>query len=128
MQDQSKLSSLAPHQQVLAALLEFYQEREWEQFHSPKNLAMDLGSEAGELLDLFRWMSEEQSYHLDAKTLEEAKDEIADLFKAVLYLAHKLNIDPIEAAYQKFEKMKEKYPADQCRGKALKYTTYQTSN
>jgi 8-oxo-dGTP diphosphatase len=118
----------APHEKVLASLLDFYQAREWEQFHSPKNLVMDLASEAGELLDLFRWMSEEKSYHPDEKTMQEIKDEIADVFKAVLYLAHKLKIDPIDAAYQKFEKMKQKYPAEQCKGKSLKYTAYETKN
>lgn len=116
----------APHQRVLASLLDFYHDRDWEQFHSPKNLVMDLASEAGELLDLFRWMTEEQSYHPDPQTMHAVRDEVADVFKAVLYLSHKLNIDPIEAAYGKFEKMKQKYPADQCRGKALKYTAYET--
>lgn len=118
-------STMAPHEQVLASLLEFYKAREWEQFHSPKNLVMDLASETGELLDLFRWMSEEQSYHPDPETLQAIRDEIADVFKAVLYLSHKFGIDPIEAAYQKFEKMKQKYPADKCRGKALKYKAYE---
>jgi NTP pyrophosphatase (non-canonical NTP hydrolase) len=56
---------------------------------------------------------------------KEIRDEIADVFKAVLYLSHKLKIDPIEAAYQKFEKMKQKYPADKCRGKSLKHTAYE---
>jgi 8-oxo-dGTP diphosphatase len=116
-----------PHAQVLASLLDFYQIREWEQFHSPKNLSMDLASEAGELLDLFRWMSEEQSYQPDPKTFEAIQDEVADVFKAILYLAHKLNIDPIEASHQKLEKMGQKYPADKCRGKSLKYTAYEVS-
>ena len=115
----------APHQQVLASLLDFYHVREWEQFHSPKNLVMDLASEAGELLDLFRWMSEEQSYHPDPQTMQAIQDEIADVFKAILYLAHKFNIDPTEAAYRKLEKMQQKYPVDKCRGKALKYTAYE---
>jgi 8-oxo-dGTP diphosphatase len=117
--------SQAPHEQVLASLLDFYQAREWEQFHSPKNLVMDLASETGELLDLFRWMSEEQSYHPDARTMQEIRDEVADVFKAVLYLAHRLKIDPIAAAHQKFEKMGQKYPIEQCKGKSLKYTAYE---
>lgn len=115
----------APHEEVLAALLDIYRDRDWEQFHSPKNLVMDLASEAGELLDLFRWMTEEQSYHLDPKTYQEVRDEVADVFKAILYLSHRLKIDPIEATLQKFEKMKKKYPADISRGKALKHTAYQ---
>ena len=121
---ESKLSE-PPHKQVLDELLAFYQERDWAQFHSPKNLVMDLASEAGELLDLFRWMTEEESYHVEGKTLQEVKDEIADVFKATLYLSYKLNIDPIESTLQKFEKMRKKYPADKCRGKSLKYTAYE---
>lgn len=123
---QNKPSQLKfPHEQVLMSLLDFYHNREWEQFHSPKNLVMDLASEAGELLDLFRWMSEEESYHPDPQTMQNIRDEVADVFKAVLYLSYKLKIDPIEAAYQKFEKMEQKYPANRCRGKALKYTAYE---
>lgn len=117
----------APHEEVLGALLDFYKVREWDQFHSPKNLVMDLGSEAGELLDLFRWMTEEQSHNLDPKTKHDVRDEIADVFKAVLYLAHKLKIDPIQAAYDKFEKMKKRYPVEASKGKSLKYTEYENS-
>lgn len=121
------LSKPAPHEQILAALLAFYHAREWQQFHSPKNLVMDLASEAGELLDLFRWMTEEQSYFPDAQDMQEIQDEIADVFKAILYLSHKLKIDPIKAAYQKLEKMEQRYPIDKCRGKSLKYTAYNPS-
>ena len=123
-EQESKLS-VPPHKKVLSELLDFYQERDWAQFHSPKNLVMDLASEAGELLDLFRWLTEEESYRVEGKTLQDVKDEIADVFKATLYLSHKLNIDPIESTLQKFEKMRKKYPADKCRGKALKYTAYE---
>jgi NTP pyrophosphatase (non-canonical NTP hydrolase) len=63
----------------------------------------------------------------DPKLLQEIQDEVADVFKAILYLSYKLNIDPIEAFYQKFEKMKKKYPTDKCRGKSLKHTAYETS-
>lgn len=117
----------APHEQVLASLLECYSERDWEQFHSPKNLVMGLASEVGEVLDLFRWMTEEQSHCPDPMILQEIRDEVADVFQAVLYLAHKLNIDPIDAAFHKIEEMKRKYPVDKCRGKALKYTAYEVS-
>lgn len=78
------------------------------------------------LLDLFRWMSEDQSYHPDEKTMQEIRDEIANVFKAILYLAHKLKIDPIEAVYQKLGKMKRKYPIERCKGKSLKYTAHET--
>lgn len=110
---------------LLRKLLSFYRERDWEQFHSPKNLVMDLASETGELVEPFRWLTEQQSYALDEKTLQEVKDEIADVFKIIIHLSYALGIDPILATYEKLEKMNQKYPADACRGKALKYTAYE---
>jgi dCTP diphosphatase len=85
---------------------------------------MDLAAEMGELVEPFRWLTEEQSYELNIATLQEVKDKIADVFKTLLYLSYKLGIDPIEATYQKLEKMKKKYPIDACRSKSLKYTAY----
>lgn len=110
---------------LLERIREAYRQRDWEKFHSPKNLVMDLASEVGELLDLFRWLSEVESYLLDEKTLEEVRDEIGDAFRVLVYLSHKLDIDPVEAAYKKLEKLEKKYPVDLCRGKALKYTAYE---
>ncbi len=113
-------------ERLLEAILSFYKKRDWEQFHSPKNLVMDLASEMGELVEPFRWLTESQSYQLDEGVLESVKDEIADVFRIIVYLSHKLGIDPIEATYQKLQKMNAKYPAEVCRGKALKYTAYTT--
>jgi dCTP diphosphatase len=110
---------------LLKELISFYQERDWEQFHSPKNLAMDLAAETGELVELFRWMTEEQSKQLDEKTTQEIRGEIGDIYKCIIYLSYKLGIDPVEATYEKLEKMKQKYPAEACRGKSLKYTAYE---
>lgn len=112
---------------LLRKLLSFYQDRDWMQFHSPKNLAMDLAAETGELVEHFRWLTEEQSYKLDEKARQEVADEIGDVFKIIIYLAHKLGIDPIAAASQKIDKMGAKYPVAACRGKALKYTSYTDS-
>lgn len=111
---------------LLVELIEFYKERDWEQFHSPKNLVMDLAAETGELVELFRWLTEEQSRHLNEKNLQEVKSEIGDVFKIIVYLSHKLGIDPIEATYETIEKMKQKYPVEVCKGKALKSTEYET--
>lgn len=116
-----------PNDPLIKELLSFYQERDWEQFHSPKNLVMDLAAETGELVELFRWLTEEQSRELDQKTLQEVRGEIADIYKCIIYLSYKLGIDPIEATYQKLEKMKQKYPVEACRGKALKYSAYEGS-
>lgn len=110
---------------LLEKMLDFYRKRDWEQFHSPKNLVMDLASEVGELVELFRWLTEEQSYRPDPKTLEDVRDEIGDVFNVIVYLSHKLGIDPIEAGCNKLVKVGQKYPAEACRGKALKYTHYE---
>jgi NTP pyrophosphatase (non-canonical NTP hydrolase) len=111
--------------QLLSRTLAFNKEREWEQFRSPKNLAMNLATEVGELIEPFRWLTEEQSYQLDEKALEEVRDEIGDVFRNLVYLSHKLGIDPVQAAHQKLEKMESKYPKDLSRGKILKYTAYE---
>lgn len=110
---------------LLIKILSFYQERDWEKFHSPKNLVMDLGSEIGELLDHYRWLTEEQSYIHDEKALSEIRDEIADIFIVLIYLAHKIGVHPIDASFDKLLKIEKKYPVDLCRGKALKYTAYE---
>lgn len=110
---------------LLRKLQDFYQERDWEQFHSPKNLVMDLAAEVGELVELFRWITEEQSKQLDERTLKEVRGEIADIYKCIIYLSYQLGIDPVESTYQKLEIMKKKYPTEACRGKALKYTAYE---
>ncbi|APV51001.1 nucleotide pyrophosphohydrolase [Betaproteobacteria bacterium GR16-43] len=103
-------------------LREFAREREWDQFHSPKNLAMALSVEAAELLEIFQWLTEEQSRRLDAKTHAAASDEIADVFIYLLRLADKLGIDPVAAAQRKQVKTAEKYPVEKSRGNNKKYT------
>jgi dCTP diphosphatase len=107
---------------LLEKLFAFNRERDWEKFHSPKNLVMDLSAEVGELVEHFRWLTEEESTCLKPEILEEVKDEIGDVFKALIYLSHKLGIDPIEAAEVKLDKTSKKYPANLCKGKAVKYT------
>lgn len=111
--------------ELVERMLNFYERRDWGQFHSPKNLAIALASEVGELIDFFRWQSAEESYHFGEKTFEEVCDEIGDVFTTLLNLAYKLGIDPIDAASKKLTKMEQKYPEEACRGKCLKYTTYE---
>ncbi len=112
-------------QALLEKQLAFYREREWEQFHSPKNLVMNLATELGELVEPFRWLTEKQSGALDKKTSDAVAQEIADVFMTLLHLSHSLGIDPVEASFEKLEAMAEKYPVSKSRGKALKYTEYQ---
>jgi dCTP diphosphatase len=109
---------------LVKELREFAKERDWEQFHSPKNLAMALVVEAAEIVEHFQWLTQEQSRSLPPDKLEEIKEEIADVMIFLTNLADKLGIDPIEVAREKIEKNKRNYPADKVRGKALKYTEY----
>ena len=103
-------------------LRQFASERDWDQFHSPKNLAMALSGEAGELLEIFQWLTEEQSRNLDAKAHAAAGEEIADVLLFLIRLADRLGIDPAEAARRKLAANAQKYPVDKARGTSKKYT------
>jgi len=101
----------------------FAEERDWEQFHSPKNLAMALCAEAAELLELFQWLTEEQSRNISASEREMAlvREEVADVFIYLARLADKLGIDIEEEVFKKMEINEKRYPADLSRGNATKY-------
>lgn len=105
-------------------LQEFATERDWDQFHSPKNLAMALSVEAAELLEHFQWLSEDDSRALPQATLTEVSEEIADVQIYLVRLADKLGIDILEAAEAKIRSNEEKYPASRVKGKSKKYTRY----
>lgn len=107
---------------VRDALRRFAAERDWDQFHSPKNLASALVVEAGELLERFQWLSEEQSRALSAKDKEKVAEEMADVFVYLIRLADKLDLDLLEVARDKIARNAEKYPVDKARGNAKKYT------
>lgn len=102
----------------------FAHERDWEQFHSPKNLSMALVVEASEILEIFQWLSEEESRNLDPKTIARVKEEIGDVQIYIARLADQLGISPLEAAYEKLKKNKKKYPIDKAKGSAKKYTDF----
>ena len=104
-----------------AQVREFVREREWEPFHSPKNLAMALAVEAAELVEIFQWKTESESRAPDAKTLAAASDEIADVLVYLVRIADELGIDPIAAAQRKLAMNAAKYPVDKARGNARKY-------
>lgn len=112
-------------ERLKARLRRFAAERDWERFHSPKNLAMALAAEAGELLELFQWLTEDESASLDEKKRREVRLELADVFIYLLRLADRLDIDLLEAAAEKIELNDAKYPADRVRGDARKYTEYE---
>jgi dCTP diphosphatase len=108
-------------QQRLAA---FAAARDWEQFHSPKNLAMALSAEVGELVEEFQWLTEEQSRNLDDARRERVRLELADVFIYLLRLADRLDVDLLRAADDKIAANERKYPAERVRGDARKYTEY----
>jgi len=103
-------------------LRQFAAEREWDQFHSPKNLAMALAAEAAELLEHFQWLTEAQSRDLPPAELEKAALEMADVLLYLVRLADKLGVDLVDAAHRKIGINAEKYPADKSRGQSRKYT------
>jgi dCTP diphosphatase len=106
------------------AIKTFIGERDWEQFHSPKNLAIALSVEVTEVVEHFQWLTEEQSTNLPPEQLAEVRAEIGDVTIYLVELADKLGIDLVEAAKAKLEVNAKKYPADLVKGKATKYTEY----
>lgn len=109
---------------VLAARLEaFSAARDWEQFHSPKNLVMALTAEVGELNEVFQWLNEEASKKLDSDpvALKQAEEEISDVLMYLVRLIDVLGIDINQAIQRKLAINEERYPADQVRGSSAKY-------
>jgi len=102
----------------------FAKAREWDQFHTPKNLAMALAGEAGELVELFQWLTEKQSFAVtkDASTKVQVEDELADILYYLLRLANVLELDIEQAFWSKTQKNERNYPVELARGKATKYT------
>lgn len=105
-------------------LRQFAADRDWEQFHSPKNLAMALVGEAGELAAEFQWLTEEQSAAPDAAQLARIQAECADVLNYLVRLSDKLDIDLIAAANAKIDDNARRYPADKVRGSSKKYSEY----
>lgn len=108
--------------ELIQKLKAFAEERDWGQFHSPKNLAIALTVETAELLEEFQWLTEEQSQKPDRESLNRIKDEISDVMIYIVLLSDRLGIDPLAAAFEKMEKNREKYPVDKAKGSAKKYT------
>ena len=119
-------SQLVDATTLAAALREFSAERDWDQFHTPKNLAMALSVEAAELLELFQWLTPEQSSAV-TETPDQATrvaQELADVLVYLVRLADVLQIDLNAAVIQKLESNAQKYPVDRARGSAAKYTEH----
>ena len=106
-------------------LREFAAEREWDQYHTPKNLSMALIAEAAELVEHFQWVEGERSHLLAEKTRQSVEEEVADILIYLVRIADKLDIDLYRAAERKIGINEKKYPADKVRGGARKYTEYE---
>jgi NTP pyrophosphatase (non-canonical NTP hydrolase) len=109
---------------LIAQVKKFRHERDWDRYHSPKNLVMALMVEASELAEHFQWLKEEESGRLDSDKLAEVQEEIGDILIYLANICDKLDIDPMRAAQEKLKKNSEKYPAAKVRGKAKKYNEY----
>jgi len=105
-------------------LRRFAAERDWEQFHSPKNLAMGVAAEAGELVAEFQWLDGQDSYRPDAERLERIRQEAADVLLYLVRLADRLDFDLVEAANTKIALNARKYPVERARGSAKKYDQF----
>lgn len=104
-----------------ARLRAFIAERDWDQFHNPKNLAMALVAEAGELVEHFMWLSPEEADRLPAETLAEVELEMADILLFLVRLADRLGVDLVAAAEKKLALNAAKYPVEKAKGRATKY-------
>lgn len=102
----------------------FADQRDWNQFHSPKNLSMALIVEAGELAEHFQWLTQDESFNLDDDRLVKVGEELADIFVYLVRLAGQLGIDLPAAVDRKIRLNEEKYPAERVRGSAKKYSEY----
>ena len=111
---------------IYSEIEKFTTDRDWDQFHSIKNLSMALSVESAELLEIFQWLTDEQSNKVkdDPKTKSKIEDEVADIFVYLLRIVHKSNIDLESAVLNKLKKNEEKYPIEMSRGNSKKYNEF----
>ena len=108
---------------VTDQIMNFIKERDWEQFHSPKNLVIAIGAEVGELLECFQWKTDKEIQSMVKKeNTRQIADEIADIYMYLVSLCNSMNIDMENAVYEKLEKNRLKYPVEKSFGSAKKYT------
>ena len=114
-------------QQLKEKMAAFVAERDWQQFHTPKNLSMSISIEAAELMEHFQWLTIEQSKNLEPDALADIGEELADIVIYSLSLSNALGLDLSKTVLAKMEKNIRKYPSEKVRGKSHKYTFYQNS-
>ena len=108
--------------ELMTNIRNFAQKRDWDQFHSPKNLAMALSVEVAEVVEHFQWLTPDESNSLPADKIKKIKEEIGDVMIYLTRLADRLGIDPVQAAKDKMRTNKKKYPVEKAKGIAVKYT------
>ena len=113
-------------QELQAKVIQFRDERDWAQYHNPKDLAISLSLEAAELLEVFQWKDAEQVKALksDSEIRQRIKEELGDIFIYALTLAHEFGLDPAKVILNKISINEKKYPVDKVKGKSTKYTGY----
>jgi NTP pyrophosphatase (non-canonical NTP hydrolase) len=109
---------MTENEKIIDALLKFRNERDWEQFHNPKDLSIALCIESNELLELFLWKKPEEVI------IEKVKDELADVFAYAFLIAEKYKLNIEEVVLEKIKKNGEKYPIDKAKGNSTKYTEF----
>lgn len=107
---------------LIDRIKQFNADRDWAQYHSPKNLSVSLVIEAAELAEVFQWLTEDQSRCLDEDKLDKVREEIGDVFIYLLTICDNLGVNPFDAAASKLLINEEKYPVDRSRGRSDKYT------
>ena len=107
---------------VIKKIIKFRDDRDWKQFHDPKNIAEAISIEAAELQEIFLWMSTEESRSLPDEKVKKVREEAADIFIFLTYLCNHFDIDIREAVKNKIEKNNRKYPVHKAKGSSKKYT------
>ena len=120
-----KMPSIQPELLMLREKIRAFAEvREWDQFHSPKNLSMALMVEVAELMEHFQWLTEEQSGNLSTEKKSAVAEELADVLLYLVRLSDKLDVDLLESSLHKLKENELKYPVNKVRGSAKKYSEY----
>lgn len=109
-------------EELIEDVKRFNSERDWDRFHSPKNLSISLVIEAAELAEIFQWLTEEESRSPDGKMLARVEEEVGDVLIYLLNICSKLQIDPLRAAGRKLRINESRYPVEAARGRSDKYT------
>ena len=116
--------------ELQAKVIQFRDERDWAQYHNPKDLAISLSLEAAELLEVFQWknLTEVDALKSDFDSQQRVKEELGDIFIYALTLAHEFSLDPTQIVLDKIETNEKKYPVEKVKGKSDKYTAYSSES